>query len=163
MKTTGTQNSHEITSAGMVAGSDNIGSGDATAINTGTITVNNAGYGMTAMSGGTAINQGTINLTADDGVTGETNQLVGMAAFFGGTVVNDSTGVINIDADYGQPFYADASSTVVNYGTVCIGDDCQNSESYNPTDDYISLVYDDEAIANVGEAVDLYKKCAHHG
>ena len=149
--------SHEITSAGMVAGSDNIGSGNATAINTGTITVNNAGYGMTAMSGGTAINQGTINLTADDGVTGETNQLVGMAAFFGGTVVNDSTGVINIDADYGQPFYADASSTVVNYGTVCIGDDCQNSESYNPTDDYISLVYDDEAIANVGEAVDLYK------
>ncbi|WP_431768660.1 hypothetical protein, partial [Salmonella enterica] len=35
------------------------GEGDATAINTGTITVNNAGFGMMALNGGTAINQGT--------------------------------------------------------------------------------------------------------
>lgn len=58
-----------MTSAAMVAGSTDSGQGDATAINTGTITVNNAGFGMMALNGGTAINQGTITLTADEGVT----------------------------------------------------------------------------------------------
>ncbi|WP_205301698.1 hypothetical protein, partial [Salmonella enterica] len=47
-----------LTSSGMVAGSTDAGDGDATAINTGTITVNNAGFGMMALNGGTAINQG---------------------------------------------------------------------------------------------------------
>ncbi|WP_201037997.1 hypothetical protein, partial [Salmonella enterica] len=69
-----------LTSTGMVVGSTDSGQGDATATNTGTITVNNAGFGMMALSGGTAINQGTINLTADEGVTQtDENQLVGMA------------------------------------------------------------------------------------
>ncbi|WP_186795976.1 hypothetical protein, partial [Salmonella enterica] len=103
-----------LTSAGMLAGSTDSGYGDATATNTGTITVNNAGFGMMALNGGVAINQGTINLTADEGVTGEANQLVGMAALNGGTVVNDTTGVININADYGQAFLSDSSSYIVN-------------------------------------------------
>ncbi|MGU6968500.1 BigA/YdbA N-terminal beta-barrel domain-containing protein [Salmonella enterica subsp. enterica serovar Oranienburg] len=110
--------SSELASAGMVAGSSNNGTGDATAINTGTITVHNAGYGMTAMYGGTAINQGIINLTADEDITGEANQLVGMAAFWGGIVINDTTGTINIDADYGQAFYADSSSYIINNGEI---------------------------------------------
>lgn len=114
----------------MVAGSTDKGNGDATATNTGTITVNNAGFGMMALNGGTAINQGIITLTADEGVTKtDENQLVGMAALNGGTVVNDTTGVINIDADYGKPFFADSSSMVINYGTVCIGDDCQTARN----------------------------------
>ncbi len=46
-----------VTSSAMVAGSTDGGYGDATAINTGTITVNNAGFGMMALNGGTAINQ----------------------------------------------------------------------------------------------------------
>lgn len=46
-----------LTSAGMVAGSTDGGDGDATATNTGTINVNNAGFGMMALNGGTAINQ----------------------------------------------------------------------------------------------------------
>src|SRR5690606_24000022 len=78
------------TSAAMIVGSDDSGRGDATAINTGTITVKNAGFGMTALNGGTAINQGTINLIADEGVTGEPNQLVGMAALKQGVVINDT-------------------------------------------------------------------------
>lgn len=45
-----------LTSSGMVAGSTDA-DGDATAINTGNITVNNAGFGMMALNGGTAINQ----------------------------------------------------------------------------------------------------------
>ncbi|EOF5312629.1 autotransporter adhesin BigA [Salmonella enterica] len=108
----------ELVSSGMVAGSSYQGGGDATAINTGTITVHNAGYGMTAMYGGTAINQGTINLTADEDITGEANQLVGMAAFWGGVVINDTTGTINIDTDYGQAFYTDGSGYIINNGEI---------------------------------------------
>ena len=107
-----------LTSTAMIAGSTDNGDGDATAINTGTITVNNAGFGMMALSGGTAINQGTITLTADEGVTGEENQLVGMAALNGGIVVNDTTGIINIDADYGQAFLSDSSSYIINNGAI---------------------------------------------
>ncbi|MEL6005902.1 autotransporter adhesin BigA [Citrobacter portucalensis] len=153
-----------LTSAGMVAGSSKSGNGDGTITNTGTITVNNAGFGMMALSGGTAINQGTITLTADEGVTksGE-NQLVGMAALNGGTVINDTSGTINIEADYGKPFFADASSTVINYGQVCIGGDCQNSEEYNPTDEYISDAYFDGLIADTGETVDLAKNTSIMG
>ena len=44
--------------------------------------------GMMALNGGTAINQGTTNLTADAGVTKtDDNQLVGMAALNGGIVI----------------------------------------------------------------------------
>lgn len=43
-----------------------------------------------------------ITLTADDGVTGQADELVGMAALNGGVVINDTSGVINIDADYGR-------------------------------------------------------------
>lgn len=45
---------------------------------------------------------GVITLTADDGVTGQADELVGMAALNGGVVINDTSGVINIDADYGR-------------------------------------------------------------
>ncbi|EBR0897136.1 autotransporter domain-containing protein, partial [Salmonella enterica] len=145
-----------LTSSGMVAGSTSSGNGDATAINTGNITVNNAGFGMMALNGGTAINQGVITLTADDGVTGQANELVGMAALNGGTVINDTTGVINIDADYGQPFLTDGNSLIVNYGTVCFGDDCQDSDEYNPTNSDVSIPYADGAIiADAGTSTTL--------
>lgn len=58
---------------------------------------------MTAMYGGTAINRGTITLTADSDIANGANQLVGMAAFGSGVAINDTTGVINIDAAFGQP------------------------------------------------------------
>ncbi|MDR7957897.1 autotransporter adhesin BigA [Salmonella enterica subsp. enterica serovar Gatineau] len=143
-----------LTSSGMVAGSTSSGNGDATAINTGNITVNNAGFGMMALNGGTAINQGKITLTADEGVTGQANELVGMAALNGGVVINDTTGIINIDADYGQPFLTDSSSTVVNYGTVCYDSACQNSDEYNPTDSNVSLSFSDgDEITAEGETL----------
>ncbi|WP_139386561.1 autotransporter domain-containing protein [Salmonella enterica] len=140
-----------LTSTGMVAGSTD-GDGDATATNTGTINVNNAGFGMMALNGGTAINQGIINLTADEGVMQtDDNQLVGMAALNGGTVINDTTGIINIDADYGKPFLTDSNSTVVNYGTVCFDSNCQNSDQYNPTDSNVSVAYvDGDTLAAAG-------------
>ncbi|EDT9163582.1 autotransporter domain-containing protein [Salmonella enterica subsp. salamae] len=126
-----------LTSSAMLAGSTD-GDGDATATNTGTITVNNAGFGMMALNGGVAINQGTINLTADEGVTGEANQLVGMAALNGGTVVNDTTGVININADYGQAFLSDSSSYIVNNGAINLNgspmDDTDSHMGSTPTD-----------------------------
>ncbi|ELV1833033.1 autotransporter adhesin BigA [Salmonella enterica subsp. enterica serovar Derby] len=143
-----------VTSSAMVAGSTDGGYGNATAINTGTITVNNAGFGMMALNGGTAINQGVITLTADDGVTGQANELVGMAALSGGTVINDTSGIINIDADYGQPFLTDGSGTVVNYGTVCYDSACQNSDEYNPTDSNVSLSFrDGDEITAEGETL----------
>ncbi|EAM5627177.1 autotransporter adhesin BigA [Salmonella enterica subsp. enterica serovar Gatuni] len=146
-----------LTSSGMVAGSTDGGIGDATATNTGTINVNNAGFGMMALNGGTAINQGTINLTADEGVTKtDDNQLVGMAALNGGTVINDTTGTINIDAAYGKPFLTDSSGLIINYGQVCFGDDCQNSEEYNPTNSDVSIPYTDGAtIADAGTSTTL--------
>ncbi|EDQ6562633.1 autotransporter adhesin BigA [Salmonella enterica subsp. houtenae] len=136
-----------LTSSAMVAGSTDSAYGDGTAINTGTITVNNAGFGMMALDGGTAINQGTITLTADEGVTQtKSNQLVGMAALNGGMVVNDTSGTINIEADYGKPFYADSSSVVVNYGQICIGGECQDSDEYNPTDSYVIDAFRDSGV-----------------
>ncbi|EJL3584687.1 autotransporter adhesin BigA [Salmonella enterica subsp. enterica serovar Vejle] len=145
-----------LTSSGMVAGSTSSGNGDATAINTGNITVNNAGFGMMALNGGTAINQGVITLTADDGVTGQADELVGMAALNGGVVINDTSGIINIDADYGQPFLTDGNSLIVNYGTVCFGDDCQDSDEYNPTNSDVSIPYADGAtIADAGTSTTL--------
>ncbi|EIH3024703.1 autotransporter adhesin BigA [Salmonella enterica subsp. enterica serovar Telelkebir] len=143
-----------VTSAAMVAGTTDSGYGDATATNTGTINVSNAGFGMMALDGGTAINQGVITLTADEGVTGQANELVGMAALNGGVVINDTTGTINIDADYGQPFLTDSKSTVVNYGTVCYDSACQNSDEYNPTDSNVSLSFrDGDEITAEGETL----------
>ncbi|MGA4503048.1 autotransporter adhesin BigA [Citrobacter portucalensis] len=144
-----------LTSSAMVAGTTDGGYGDATATNTGTITVNNAGFGMMALNGGTAINKGTINLTADAGVTKtDDNQLVGMAALNGGIVINDTTGTINIDANYGKPFLTDSKSTVVNYGTVCYDSNCQGSDDYNPTDSNVSLTFaDGDVITAAGETL----------
>lgn len=115
---------------------------------------------MMALNGGTAINQGVINLTADAGVEGtDPNQLVGMAALNGGTVVNDTTGKINIYADYGKPFLTDGNSLIVNYGTVCFGDDCQDSDEYNPTNSDVSIPYTDGAtIADAGTSTTLGNK-----
>nr|QYK33674.1 autotransporter adhesin BigA [Salmonella enterica subsp. enterica] len=127
-----------LTSSGMVVGSTNSGEGDATAINTGTITVNNAGFGMMALNGGTAINQGKITLTADEGVTGQADELVGMAALNGGVVINDTSGVINIDADYGQAFLSDSSSYIINNGSINLNgspmDDTDSHMGGTPTD-----------------------------
>ncbi|WP_394810788.1 BigA/YdbA N-terminal beta-barrel domain-containing protein [Citrobacter portucalensis] len=127
-----------LTSSGMVAGATDGGDGDATATNTGTITVNNAGFGMMALNGGTAINQGVITLTADEGVTGQANELVGMAALNGGVVINDTTGTINIDADYGQAFLSDSTSYIINNGAINLNgspmDDADSHMGSTPTD-----------------------------
>ncbi|EPC5446556.1 autotransporter adhesin BigA, partial [Salmonella enterica] len=127
-----------LTSSGMVAGSTDGGDGDATATNTGTITVNNAGFGMMALNGGTAINQGVITLTADEGVEGQANELVGMAALNGGVVINDTTGTINIDADYGQAFLSDSTSYIINNGAINLNgspmDDTDSHMGSTPTD-----------------------------
>ncbi|WP_428845120.1 autotransporter adhesin BigA [Citrobacter portucalensis] len=127
-----------LTSSAMVAGSTDSGYGDATAINTGKITVNNAGFGMMALNGGTAINQGVITLTADEGVTGQANELVGMAALNGGVVINDTTGTINIDADYGQAFLSDSTSYIINNGAINLNgspmDDADSHMGSTPTD-----------------------------
>ncbi|KFC01970.1 BigA family surface-exposed virulence protein, partial [Trabulsiella guamensis ATCC 49490] len=86
-------------SAGVIVGSTDAGNGDATGLNTGTINVNNEGFGMLALNGGTVTNQGTINLTADEGVEKSAdNQLIGMGVINGGTAINDESGVININA-----------------------------------------------------------------
>ena len=93
----------------------------ANALNSGSINVNNSGFGMLARSGGTVTNQGNITLTAvvttvSDGTQA---QLVGMGAISGGTAINDTTGVININTDLGKAFYVDGSSSIiVNHGTV---------------------------------------------
>ncbi|EMF7002204.1 autotransporter adhesin BigA [Salmonella enterica] len=127
-----------VTSAAMVAGSTDGGNGDAIAINTGKITVNNAGFGMMALNGGTAINQGEITLTADEYATNQANTLVGMAAFNGGVVVNDTSGVININADYGQAFLSDSSSYIINNGSINLNgspmDDTDSHMGGTPTD-----------------------------
>ncbi|EBP4525009.1 autotransporter domain-containing protein [Salmonella enterica] len=104
---------------GMEAGSTEGGRGDATALNTGTINVNNEGFGMLAMNGGTAINQGVINLTADSTTTkSQDNQLFGMGAINHGVAINDQTGVININTDIGQAFYNDGTGYIINNGSI---------------------------------------------
>uniref|UniRef100_UPI001BD2D7AB BigA/YdbA N-terminal beta-barrel domain-containing protein n=1 Tax=Citrobacter portucalensis TaxID=1639133 RepID=UPI001BD2D7AB len=154
----------DITRCFVALGGGMVVTDTAVGTNTGTINVVNAGTGMWANgSGSTAINQGEINLTSNESVGTDTPYLIGMAATNGGTVINDKTGTINIDASYGQPFYADASSTVINYGQVCFGDNCQNSEEYNPTDEYVSSAYFDGLIADTGETVDLAKNTSIMG
>ncbi|EDS5544070.1 autotransporter domain-containing protein, partial [Salmonella enterica subsp. enterica serovar Paratyphi A] len=103
--------------------------------------------------------------TADAGVEGtDPNQLVGMAALNGGTVVNDTTGKINIYADYGKPFLTDGNSLIVNYGTVCFGDDCQDSDEYNPTNSDVSIPYTDGAtLADTGTSTTLDNKAVVTG
>ncbi|WP_235597545.1 hypothetical protein, partial [Salmonella enterica] len=66
--------SRYLSSTGMVAGSTDSGQGDATATNTGTTTVNNAGLGMMALSGGTAIHQRPLNPTTAHGATQSARQ-----------------------------------------------------------------------------------------
>ncbi|HDC2124253.1 TPA: autotransporter adhesin BigA [Salmonella enterica] len=106
-------------SGGMIAGSTEGGSYSASAVNTGTINVNNEGFGMLAMNGGTAINQGVINLTADSTTTkSQDNQLFGMGAIKHGVAINDQTGVININTDIGQAFYNDGTGYIINNGSI---------------------------------------------
>ncbi len=68
----------------------------------GTITVNNAGFGMMALNGGTAINR-MQSPTADAGDR-SANELVGTAFQRRHRHQSITSGIINIDADYGQPF-----------------------------------------------------------
>ncbi|WP_425585608.1 autotransporter domain-containing protein [Yokenella regensburgei] len=142
--------------AGMVMGSDSTGvAANASGVNTGTINVNNEGIGMLALHGGTVTNQGTINLTADEGVTGSmNNQLVGMMVAYGGTAINDKDGVINIDADYGQAFATDGSGLIINYGKICADGSCEDAATYNPTDS--AVAYEDgDVIAAAGASTEL--------
>ncbi len=146
-----------LLSGGMIAGSTDTNNNKATALNTGTINVNNEGFGMLAMSGGTVTNQGTINLTADAGETEQNvNQLFAMGAIKGGMAINDQSGVININTDIGQAFYNDGTGTIVNYGTICTLGVCQSSEEYNPGDTDVSLTYSGtDVIATSGQQVTL--------
>ncbi|MGK0743421.1 autotransporter domain-containing protein [Yokenella regensburgei] len=142
--------------AGMVTGSDSTSvAANASGVNTGTINVNNEGIGMLALHGGTVTNQGTINLTADEGVEGSmNNQLVGMMVAYGGTAINDKDGVINIDADYGQAFATDGSGLIINYGKICADDVCTDAATYNPTDS--AVAYEDgDVIAAAGTSTAL--------
>ncbi|WP_097291147.1 autotransporter outer membrane beta-barrel domain-containing protein [Escherichia coli] len=125
-------NSVYLMGGGMLAGSTDAGNGDAKAVNTGTINVNNEGFGMLAMSGGTVVNQGTINLTTDEGVTKQQdNQLFAMGAVQGGLAINDQDGVININTDIGQAFYKDSTGTILNYGKINLfGNPMDESDSH---------------------------------
>ncbi|WDB97814.1 autotransporter outer membrane beta-barrel domain-containing protein [Escherichia albertii] len=125
-------NSIFLMGGGMLAGSTDAGSGDAKAVNTGTINVKNEGFGMLAMSGGTVINQGTINLTADEGVTKQQdNQLFALGAIQRGLAINDQNGVININTDIGQAFYKDSTGTILNYGKINLfGNPMDESDSH---------------------------------
>ncbi|WP_434064517.1 autotransporter domain-containing protein [Yokenella regensburgei] len=142
--------------AGMVMGSDSTGvAANASGVNTGTINVNNEGIGMLALHGGTVTNQGTINLTADEGVEGSMdNQLVGMMVAYGGTAINDKDGVINIDADYGQAFATDGSGLIINYGKICADGSCEDAATYNPTDSAVAYG-DGDVIAAAGTSTAL--------
>ncbi|TFR01801.1 autotransporter outer membrane beta-barrel domain-containing protein [Escherichia coli] len=125
-------NSIYLMGGGMLAGSTDAGSGDAKAVNTGTINVKNEGFGMLAMSGGTVVNQGTINLTADEGVTKQQdNQLFALGAIQRGLAINDQNGVININTDIGQAFYKDSTGTILNYGKINLfGNPMDESDSH---------------------------------
>lgn len=134
--------------------------GDGNGLNTGTINVNNEGFGMLALAGGTVINQGEINLTSDEGMSKEqNNQLFAMGAIDIGIAINDKTGVINIDTSVGQAFYSDGAGTIINYGTICTFGICQNSSQYNPTDPFVILSYSGgDVITAEGETLALNKK-----
>ncbi|ENE3528734.1 autotransporter domain-containing protein [Escherichia coli] len=146
-----------LMAGGVLAGSSDSGFGDAKGLNTGVINVNNEGFGMLAMNGGTVINQGTINLTADEGVTKEqNNQLFGMGAMGSGIAINDKMGIINIDTNVGQAFYTDGKGTIINYGTICTFGVCVGSEQYNPTDPAVSRVYTGgDILSQAGETKSL--------
>ncbi|EDR6972149.1 autotransporter domain-containing protein, partial [Salmonella enterica subsp. enterica] len=101
-----------LTSSGMVAGSTDA-DGDATAINTGNITVNNAGFGMMALNGGTSsyvinlVNSGTINVGTEQGKEDGTNGtgLIGIKGNGNATTINNTAdGVINVYADDSYAF-----------------------------------------------------------
>ncbi|MFJ7173441.1 BigA/YdbA N-terminal beta-barrel domain-containing protein [Citrobacter freundii] len=111
--------SPSIGSCFVALGGGIVTKGASTGTNSGTINVVNAGIGMWANgSGATAINQGEINLTSDESVGADTPYLIGMAALDGGVVVNDTTGVININANYGQAFYSDGTGYIINNGAI---------------------------------------------
>lgn len=69
-----------------------------------------------------------------------------MVVFNGGIVVNDIIGKINIYVDYGKFFLIDGNSLIVNYGIVCFGDDCQDSDEYNLINSDVFIFYIDGVI-----------------
>ena len=137
---------------GMYAGSDYDATGSAVNKQGGVITLHNAGAGMAASTVGAVVrNEGTINLLVDDGAAANPGMLVGMSALEGAVAINDYTGKININsaaAGIATPFYTDKNrgSLVFNYGQICIGDTCQDSAIYNPTDTVVSPTYAGDAL-----------------
>lgn len=131
--------------------------GVGSSINTGTINVNNMGFGMLADEGGTVLNAGTINLTADSGISndGTGRQLVGIVALNNSEAINDRTGKIIIDSSadtLAQPFYKEGTGTIVNRGLICVGNanTCSDAPTYNPTDPLVSNIYDSGDILTIG-------------
>ncbi|MRS15872.1 autotransporter domain-containing protein [Enterobacteriaceae bacterium RIT691] len=142
-------------SVGMAAGGG-AGQANSSALNQGTITVNNAGAGMAASgAGNVAVNQGTINLEKNENYDATAPQ-VGMAVYSGATAINDTTGVININTDSGVAFYNDGTGAIVNYGLVCTYGNCEDASQYNPTDSNVSLSWlDGNVITAAGETLTL--------
>ncbi|ENL7330493.1 autotransporter domain-containing protein [Escherichia albertii] len=144
--------------AGMGAGATISGNGG-TAVNQGTITVYNAGAGMAAVGQNTLVmNEGTINLEQNENYDPslDPSMLVGMGVYQGGTAINEQTGIINVNVTNGQAFYNDGTGIIINYGTICTFGNCQDSETYNPTDSDVSPVWDNgDVITAEGEMLAL--------
>ncbi|EGA3897064.1 hypothetical protein H5M12_003098 [Salmonella enterica] len=120
-----------LTSSGMVVGSTNSGEGDATAINTGNIIVNNAGFGMMALKDGTAINQGTITLTADDSVTGS-----GFIKQDGKTIEGSGENGDGTEVHYVE-FTAPTEPTITDGTTTVTTSDSTDSSATNNLSGYV--------------------------
>lgn len=91
----------------------------ATVVNTGQITVNNSGSALTATRGASAINRGTITLTADNGAA--SGSLTALRGTGNSTLINDSQGVIHINASGAAPFTTTTSNDrIVNSGKIYV-------------------------------------------
>jgi putative surface-exposed virulence protein len=135
---------------GMAVGSDAGAKTNAIATNHegGTITVYNAGAGMSAFGAGNqVINQGTINLEKNENYDA-TKPLAGMAVYGGATAINDTTGVININAENGKAFYSDgnASNRIINRGQINVNTDAGVPADADNSGSLASLVFADGTI-----------------
>lgn len=88
----------------------------ASAINNGTITLQNGGYGIKVLNGAVAVNNGTINIEKGTETLG-----YGMRAENGSKIENALGATINVDAGMTGMYATGAGSSVVNKGTIIVG------------------------------------------